>query len=107
MVYISMATPTCSRLLAQLIRQAFCLALARAGSSSAARIAMMAMTTRSSMSVKAGRLRELDTVGGLSTLERSRRRDAEEIRNAPNAKPQVPKKFQAPKFNASFARVGV
>jgi len=39
-------------LLAHLIRIAFDFALASAGNSNEARIAMMAMTTRSSMSVK-------------------------------------------------------
>src|SRR5215472_8095614 len=41
----------------QLVRLAFSFALANAGSSRAARIAMMAMTTRSSISVNAPRLR--------------------------------------------------
>src|ERR1039457_5374383 len=48
-----MAVPICLRLLVQLIWQAFFLAAASAGKSIAARIAMMAMTTSSSMSVKA------------------------------------------------------
>src|SRR2546430_1511098 len=51
--YIRMASPSCLILLAHLIFIALDFALARAGNSSAARIAMMAMTTSSSMSVKA------------------------------------------------------
>src|ERR1035438_10116015 len=47
------ARPTCLRLLVQLIFWAFFLAAARAGRSMAARIAIIAMTTRSSMSVNA------------------------------------------------------
>src|SRR4051794_40394807 len=47
------AVVNCLRLLTQLIWLAFCLAFARAGSSIAARIAIMAMTTSNSISVKA------------------------------------------------------
>jgi hypothetical protein len=47
-----MIKPTCFKLDTQLIPWAFRLALASAGSSIAARMAMMAMTTSSSMSVK-------------------------------------------------------
>src|SRR3954463_13003979 len=46
-----MAMPIWRRFDTQLIAFAFCLADVRAGNSNAARIAMMAMTTRSSMSV--------------------------------------------------------
>ncbi len=45
--------PTCLRLLVQLMRAALALALASAGKSKPARMAMMAITTNSSMSVKA------------------------------------------------------
>ena len=55
-----MPTASCRKLLAQETRLDFSLALAKAGNSSAARIAMMAMTTRSSISVKARRV----TAGG-------------------------------------------
>src|SRR5208283_4143353 len=47
------AMPTCLRLLTQLMRCALRLAAASAGSRSAARMAMMAITTSSSISVKA------------------------------------------------------
>src|SRR5258708_26844035 len=47
------ASPTCLRLLTQLMRAALALALASAGRSKPARMAMMAITTNSSMSVKA------------------------------------------------------
>src|SRR5437762_5392904 len=46
------ASAICFRLLTHLICWAFCLALLRAGRSMPARIAMMAITTRSSISVK-------------------------------------------------------
>src|SRR5437773_11079786 len=48
-----MPTPICLRLLRQEMRLAFCLAEASAGSNSAARIAMIAMTTSNSIRVKA------------------------------------------------------
>src|SRR5207249_9045002 len=48
-----MAKLTCLKLLMHEVRLALSLARLRAGSKSAARIAMTAMTTRSSMSVKA------------------------------------------------------
>src|ERR1035437_10399784 len=51
--YIAIARPTCLRLLRQFACTAFCLALANAGNNSAARMAMMAMTTSSSMRVNA------------------------------------------------------
>src|SRR3954466_1899963 len=51
--HMRMARPTCLRLFTQLIRWARALALARAGRSKPARMAMMAMTTNSSMRVKA------------------------------------------------------
>jgi len=47
--------PICLRLFTQAMRLAFSLAEARAGNSNAARIAMMAMTTSSSIRVKAHR----------------------------------------------------
>src|SRR5215470_6770315 len=46
-------TPFCLRLLRQLVREAFSFAFERAGKSSAARIAMMAITTSNSIKVKA------------------------------------------------------
>src|ERR1700722_15738892 len=52
-VYMCNARPNCLRLFMQLARLAFSLADASAGKSIAARMAMMAMTTSSSMSVKA------------------------------------------------------
>src|ERR1022692_1666742 len=50
--YIRSARPICLRLFMQLARLAFSLAVASAGNSIAARMAMMAMTTRSSIKVK-------------------------------------------------------
>src|SRR5262245_17751511 len=50
--YISQHNCICFMLLMQLVRSAFSLARARAGSSIAARIAMIAMTTSNSMRVK-------------------------------------------------------
>src|ERR1035437_6958784 len=47
------ARPTCLRLLVQLMRWAFALARARAGSNRAAKMAMMAITTNNSIRVKA------------------------------------------------------
>ncbi len=47
------ASPTCFKLLTQLMRTAFALALASAGNNRPAKIAMMAMTTKSSIRVKA------------------------------------------------------
>ena len=49
-----LASPHCLRLLVQEMRLARSLALASAGSSKAARIAMMAMTTSNSIKVKPG-----------------------------------------------------
>jgi len=51
MGYIAMVRPSCFSLLVQLMVRAFSRALLRAGSSMAAKMAMMAMTTRSSISV--------------------------------------------------------
>src|SRR5438132_321358 len=51
--YNCVAMPSCRRLPVHWTRQADALALANAGSSMAARIAMMAMTTSSSINVKA------------------------------------------------------
>src|SRR2546425_5151482 len=51
--YMATPKPSCLRLLVQLIRCALFLVLAKAGKSRAARIAMMAMTTSNSISVKA------------------------------------------------------
>src|SRR5437870_4706392 len=48
------AKPSCRRLLIHFVPWAFDLALLNAGRSMAARIAMMAMTTRSSIKVKPG-----------------------------------------------------
>src|SRR5436190_1723164 len=53
LAYIVKARVDCLRLFMQLVRLARSFALASAGSSIAARIAMMAMTTSSSMSVNA------------------------------------------------------
>src|SRR5438093_6545814 len=53
--------PTCFKLFTQEILWALALALARAGRSSPARMAMMAITTNSSMSVKAPALSSLNT----------------------------------------------
>src|ERR1700722_14798902 len=50
--YMFWANPHCLRLFRQVVRLAFSFALARAGRSSEARIAMMAITTSNSMSVK-------------------------------------------------------
>jgi hypothetical protein len=50
------ASPSWCRLLRQEAPNAFSLALANAGRSMAARMAMMAITTKSSISVKARRL---------------------------------------------------
>jgi hypothetical protein len=50
-----MATPICFSLLKHLLRCACVLARARAGRSKPARMAMMAITTNSSMSVNASR----------------------------------------------------
>src|SRR5438445_3308970 len=49
------AKPSCRRLLIHVVPWALDLALLNAGRSMAARIAMMAMTTRSSIKVKPGR----------------------------------------------------
>src|SRR5436190_3767043 len=54
--YIVMATPHCLRLLAHRMRTARSLALLKAGKRSAARIAMIAITTSSSMSVNPFRI---------------------------------------------------
>src|SRR2546422_7528292 len=56
--YICSARPSCRRLLWQEARFAFSFAEVSAGNSSAARIAMMAITTSSSISVKAARAPE-------------------------------------------------
>ena len=56
------ATPICFKLFTHLIRLAFLLALARVGSRIAARIPMMAITTSSSINVKA---RTLHIRGGI------------------------------------------
>ena len=53
--YMVWARPHCLRLLEQAARLASSLALARAGSSMAARIAMTAMTTSNSIRVKPAR----------------------------------------------------
>ena len=55
LVYIAITTPTCFKLEVHRIRKAFCFALANAGSSIAARMAMIAMTTSNSIRVKARR----------------------------------------------------
>src|SRR6185369_10959954 len=52
-MYMTQAKPSWRRLERQAVREAFILALERAGSSMAARMAMMAMTTSSSIRVKA------------------------------------------------------
>src|SRR5512146_383658 len=57
--YILKANPHCFMLFMQVIACALDLALERAGSSIAARMAMMAMTTSSSMSVKASKRERL------------------------------------------------
>src|ERR1041385_3914294 len=51
--HVRMANPTCLRLFVQLIRCARALARANAGKSIAARMAIIAMTTNSSIRVKA------------------------------------------------------
>ena len=51
MTYSAVAKPICLRLFLHCVETACDLALARAGSSSAARMAMMAMTTSSSIRV--------------------------------------------------------
>src|SRR6516162_1736038 len=51
-MYRRAESATCRRLEKQAARWPFCLAVLRTGSSSAARIAMMAITTRSSIRVK-------------------------------------------------------
>src|SRR2546429_8628809 len=56
------ARPICLRLLAHWIACPFILALASAGKSRPARIAMMAMTTSSSISVKARRFERQDFI---------------------------------------------
>src|SRR5207244_4422143 len=53
-----MANPSCRRLFRQAMRRAFSFARPRAGRSSAARIAMMAITTSNSISVKPSRRRQ-------------------------------------------------
>src|SRR5947208_11206830 len=61
--YMVRASPHCLQLLAQSTLSALALAFASAGNNKAARMAMMAMTTNSSMSVKAaqpGHSRETD-----------------------------------------------
>src|ERR1043166_9255069 len=55
MAYMCMARASCLLLFRQAVRLAFSFALARAGRSRPARIAMMAITTRSSIRVNAGR----------------------------------------------------
>src|ERR1044072_205218 len=55
-MYIVIAAPICFRLLTQAVFLADSLARAKTGKSRAARIAMMAMTTKSSINVKALRL---------------------------------------------------
>src|SRR4030095_9627752 len=51
--YMASASPSCRRLFVQLTRKARFLALLNAGNNMPARIAMMAMTTSSSIKVKA------------------------------------------------------
>src|SRR5437763_6663519 len=58
--YMVRASPHCLQLLAQSTLSALALAFARAGNNKAARMAMMAMTTNSSMSVNAWHPRETD-----------------------------------------------
>ena len=53
--YMNMAVPCCFRLFMQEVRCAFCFALAKAGNNMAAKIAMMAMTTNSSINVNPDR----------------------------------------------------
>src|SRR5258706_5879977 len=57
-MYIFSARPTCLRLDVQLVCRAFSRAWAKTGKRMAARIAIMAMTTSSSISVNPARLRE-------------------------------------------------
>src|ERR1700754_2375150 len=51
--YATVAIPICRRLLTHEVRVAFALALLKAGNNMAARMAMIAMTTRSSIKVNA------------------------------------------------------
>src|SRR6266496_6451936 len=55
-VYMARVNPTCFKLDRQLASSAFCFALDSAGNNIAARMAMMAMTTSNSMSVKPRRV---------------------------------------------------
>src|ERR1035438_7427540 len=52
LTYKTLAMPICRRLFRQTVFWLFALALANAGNSNAARMAMMAMTTKSSIKVK-------------------------------------------------------
>src|ERR1039457_486653 len=61
--YRNQASWSCLRLLMHLIPWAFCFALLNAGRSIAARIAMMAMRTSSSINVNAGRDERGATIG--------------------------------------------
>ncbi len=66
-MYISIASPTCFMLLRQLAFFAASLARVKTGKRMAASIAMMAITTRSSMRVKARRTVEGIRVQGLGS----------------------------------------
>ena len=68
-----MPKPICLRLFTQAIRSARSLALLKAGSSSAARIAMIAITTSSSISVKAAFAGRSSTVRARLALDHSRK----------------------------------
>src|SRR5204863_4410181 len=70
-----MARPTCLRLLAHLIRAAASRTFWTAGSKSPIRIAMIAITTNSSMSVKPGRRRRRVMRGRRKAALRERRKN--------------------------------
>ena len=66
--YIAAISPHCRKLDVQLMTFARNLALASAGSSNDAKMAMMAMTTRSSIRVKPRALRILRFVSGMEGI---------------------------------------
>src|SRR5437016_949450 len=67
--YILNANPHCLLLLRQAVAWARALALERAGSSMAARIAIMAMTTRSSINVNAREIRRSPKAFNLAAIK--------------------------------------
>src|SRR5687768_13144830 len=96
-----MARPTCLRLLEHLVRAAASRTFWTAGNSRPIRIAMMAMTTRSSISVKALRTRGMghpQRRGGReekrerqTTAEKRQARGGNKVAEGPRRGPQTPR----------------